>query len=162
VCTVIHRHAGPLPSLPGTVSLISASGSARGPTRGVRLRSLASHRGDGWPPTHGSAVQLFPREDRKMLHRVTLSLAPVVIVALLLAQPSAAQTGRGALGGAVIGGLAGGPPGAAIGALVGAGTGALIARQGRRFRGRHYWWHGNCYFHARNGRWYRVSHRYCH
>ena len=97
-----------------------------------------------------------------MLHRVTLSLAPIVIVAALFAQPSAAQTAAGAVGGAVIGGLAGGPPGAAIGALVGAGTGALIGRHGRRFRGRHYWWHGNCYFHARNGNWYRVSHRYCH
>ena len=74
-----------------------------------------------------------------MLHRLTLSLALVVIVAALFVQPSSAQTGRGALGGAVIGGIAGGPPGAAIGALVGAGTGALIGRQGRRFRNRHYW-----------------------
>ena len=97
-----------------------------------------------------------------MLHRLTLSLALVVIVAALFVQPSSAQTGRGALGGAVIGGIAGGPPGAAIGALVGAGTGALIGRQGRRFRNRHYWWHGNCYFHSPTGRWYRVSHRYCH
>jgi hypothetical protein len=92
-----------------------------------------------------------------MLHRVTLSLAPVVIVAALFAQPSAAQTARGALGGALVGGLVGGP----IGALVGAGTGALIGRQGQRFRGRHYWWRGNCYYHARSGRWYRVSRRYC-
>jgi hypothetical protein len=38
----------------------------------------------------------------------------------------------------------------------------VIGRQGRRFRDRHYWWHGNCYLHARNGNWYRVSHRYCH
>ena len=91
-----------------------------------------------------------------MLHRVTLSPAPLAIVAALFAQPSAARTAH-VLGGAVIGGLAGGP----IGALVGAGTGALIARQGRRFRGRHYWWHGNCYYHARNGNWYRVSRRYC-
>jgi hypothetical protein len=45
--------------------------------------------------------------------------------------------------------------------LVGAGTGALIAREGRRRHGRHYWWHGNCYYHGRSGRWYRVSHRYC-
>jgi hypothetical protein len=91
-----------------------------------------------------------------MLHRVTLSLAPVVIVAALFAQPAVAQTAH-AIGGAIIGGVVGGP----IGALVGAGTGALIGRQGRRFRGRHYWWHGNCYYHARSGRWYRVSRRYC-
>jgi outer membrane lipoprotein SlyB len=77
-----------------------------------------------------------------MMHRIALSLAPMVIVSTLLAQPAAAQTGRGALGGAaggaLIGGLAGGGRGAAIGALVGAGTGALIARQGRRVHGRHY------------------------
>jgi hypothetical protein len=92
-----------------------------------------------------------------MLHRVTLFLAAVVIFAALFTQMSAARPAH-VIGGAVVGGLVGGP----IGALVGAGTGALIGRQGRRFRGRHYWWHGNCYFHARNGNWYRVSHRYCH
>ena len=88
-----------------------------------------------------------------------------MIVFLIFAQPAAAQTGRGALGGAasgaLIGGLAGGGRGAAIGALVGAGTGALIASQGRRTRGRHYWWHGNCYYHGRSGGWYRVSHHHC-
>jgi hypothetical protein len=91
-----------------------------------------------------------------MLHRVTLSLAPVVIVTVLFAQPSAAQVGH-AIGGAVIGGVVGGP----VGALVGAGTGALIGRQGRRFRNRHYFWHGNCYFHSPTGQWYRVARRYC-
>ncbi len=100
-----------------------------------------------------------------MLRRTTLILAPMLIASTLIAQPAAARTARGALGGsaggALIGGLAGGGRGAAIGALVGAGTGALIASQGRRSRGRHYWWHGNCYYHGRSGRWYRVSHRYC-
>jgi YMGG-like Gly-zipper len=102
-----------------------------------------------------------------MMLRVTLSLclALMIIASTLLAQPATARTARGALGGAaggaLIGGLAGGGRGAAIGALVGAGTGALIASQGRRSRGRHYWWHGNCYYHGRSGRWYRVSHRYC-
>ena len=96
-----------------------------------------------------------------MLHRITVRLAPLMIVCSILVQPAAAQVGRGALGGALIGGIAGGGRGAAIGALVGAGTGALIASQGRRARGRHYWWHGNCYYHGRSGRWYRVSHRYC-
>jgi len=102
-----------------------------------------------------------------MMLRVThsLCLALMIIASTLLAQPATARTARGALGGAaggaLIGGLAGGGRGAAIGALVGAGTGALIASQGRRSRGRHYWWHGNCYYHGRSGRWYRVSHRYC-
>jgi uncharacterized membrane protein len=91
-----------------------------------------------------------------MLHRVTLSFAPVVIVAALSAQPSLAQV-RGAIGGAIVGGVVGGP----VGALIGAGTGALIGRQGRRFRHRHYLWHGNCYFHSPSGQWYRVSRRYC-
>jgi hypothetical protein len=91
------------------------------------------------------------------------------LLALLLpicaTPPAQAQTGRGALagaaGGAVIGGIAGGGRGAAIGAAIGAGTGAVIARQGQRRHGRYFWWQGRCYFHARNGRWYRVSHRYC-
>jgi outer membrane lipoprotein SlyB len=100
-----------------------------------------------------------------MMHRITLSLASLVLVSTLLAQPATAQTGRGALGGAaggaLIGGLAGGGRGAAIGAMVGAGTGALIARQGRRSHGRYYWWHGNCYQHGRSGRWYRVSNHNC-
>ena len=95
-----------------------------------------------------------------MIHRSAVALVPMIVF-LILAQPAAAQVGRGALGGALIGGIAGGGRGAAIGALVGAGTGALIASQGRRARGRHYWWHGNCYYHGRSGRWYRVSHRYC-
>jgi hypothetical protein len=100
-----------------------------------------------------------------MMLRARVSLALMVIASMLLAEPAMARTARGALGGAaggaLIGGLAGGGRGAAIGALVGAGTGALIASQGRRSRGRHYWWHGNCYYHGRGGRWYRVSHRYC-
>jgi outer membrane lipoprotein SlyB len=100
-----------------------------------------------------------------MMGRITLSLASVTIVSALLAQPSAAQTARGALGGAaggaLIGGLAGGGRGAAIGAMVGAGTGALIASQGRRSHGRYYRWHGNCYYHGRSGRWYRVSNHHC-
>jgi YMGG-like Gly-zipper len=100
-----------------------------------------------------------------MLRRIKFAFVPV-IVALMLAQPVAAQnSGRGALGGAaagaLVGGIAAGGRGAAIGALVGAGTGALIGRQGRRARGRYYWWHGNCYYHGRSGRWYRVSQRYC-
>lgn len=89
----------------------------------------------------------------------------VLSTVLALAQPAASRTGRGALGGAaggaLIGGLAGGGRGAAIGALVGAGTGALIASHGRRSHGRYYWYRGNCYFHGRSGRWYRVSHHYC-
>jgi hypothetical protein len=95
-----------------------------------------------------------------MIHRSAVALVPTFVF-LILAQPAAAQVGRGALGGALIGGIAGGGRGAAIGALVGASTGALIASHGRRARGRYYWWHGNCYYHGRSGRWYRVSHRYC-
>src|SRR6516225_3900995 len=99
-----------------------------------------------------------------MIDRPTVAVATTVVF-LILTQPVAAQTARGALGGAaggaIIGGLAGGGRGAAIGALVGAKTGALIGSQGRRSRGRHYWWHGNCYYHGRGGRWYRVSRRYC-
>jgi hypothetical protein len=74
-----------------------------------------------------------------MIHRSAVALVPTFVF-LALAQPAAAQVGRGALGGALIGGIAGGGRGAAIGALVGAGTGALIASQGRRARGRGLLW----------------------
>ena len=99
-----------------------------------------------------------------------LTIALVPMIALLISAhsamvPATAQTARGAVGGgiagAVIGGAVGGGRGAAIGAVVGAGTGAIIGREARRSRGRYYWWHGNCYFHGRNGRWYRVARRYC-
>ena len=65
-----------------------------------------------------------------MMRRITLSLPSLVLVSSLLAQPAAAQTGRGALGGAaggaLIGGLAGGGRGAAIGAMVGAEPAHLL------------------------------------
>ena len=99
-----------------------------------------------------------------LFHRAKFVLVPMIAL-LVLAEPAAAQTARGALGGAaggaLIGGLAGGGRGAAIGALVGAGTGALIASHGRRVRGRYYWYRGNCYYHGRSGRWYRTSARNC-
>jgi Glycine zipper len=100
-----------------------------------------------------------------MVRLITLALISITIASAVWEIPATAQTGRGALvgaaGGAAIGGLAGGGRGAAIGALVGAGTGALIASQGRRTHGRHYWYRGHCYYHGRSGRWYRVSPRNC-
>ena len=137
------------PLLPQTVQRVRRSGAAcRLPT--VAFFATLFHR----IQTQTSGVEVNFRA-------ITLLLA----IFLAFAQPAAARTGRGALGGAaggaLIGGLAGGGRGAAIGALVGAGTGALIAREGRRHGGRHYWWHGNCYYHGRSGRWYRVSRRYC-
>lgn len=101
-----------------------------------------------------------------MIGRTLLCLALTIIVVVgLLAQPVEARTGRGAargaVGGAVIGGLAGGRRGAGIGALVGAATGAAIASNGWHSRERYYWWNGNCYYHGRSGRWYRVSPQNC-
>jgi hypothetical protein len=68
----------------------------------------------------------------------------------------------GAIGG-VIGGAATGRAGGAVaGALIGGAAGAIIAAEGRRYRGGYYWWHGRCYYRYPNGDFARARRDYCY
>ena len=96
-----------------------------------------------------------------------LTAAGLLAVAVVSAQPAAAQNplggaiGGGILGG-VIGGAVGGGRGAAIGAIIGATTGAAIASQGTRYQNGYYGYQGGCWLQRPDGSWIRVHPRYCY
>jgi hypothetical protein len=98
-----------------------------------------------------------------------ISAAVLFIFAAFMPTPQAVA--QDPLGGAIIGGAVGGiiggaatgrAGGAVAGAIIGGATGAIIASEGRRYRGGYYWWHGNCYYRYPNGDFVRARRSYCY
>jgi hypothetical protein len=99
------------------------------------------------------------------------TIGATAILALSALMPAEQARAQDPLGGAIVGGAIGGviggaatgrAGGAVAGAIIGGATGAIIASEGRRYRGGYYWWHGGCYHRYPNGDFVRVRRGYCY
>ena len=97
-------------------------------------------------------------------------MACVGLLALMMAAlAKQAPAQENILGGAIIGGAAGGLIGSAIGGgrgvvpgiIIGAAAGAIIASEGERRRGNHYYHRNTCYIQRSDGSYMAVHPRNC-
>lgn len=97
-------------------------------------------------------------------------LACVGLLALVMATPAKQSRAQdNILGGAIIGGAAGGLIGGALGGgrgvvpgiIIGAAAGAIIASEGERRRGGHYYYRNSCYIQRSDGSYVAVDPRNC-
>lgn len=96
--------------------------------------------------------------------------ACVGALALFMALPAQQTRAQdNILGGAILGGAAGGLIGGAVGGgrgvvpgiIIGAAAGAIIAQEGERRRGGHYYYRNSCYIQRSDGTYVAVNPRNC-